>query len=355
MDDVALLVGGRRYFGWKSARVTRTMEGLVGSFAFNVSDRWGDQGAPWPIIEGDACRVEINDQVVIDGYVDDRDLDADATMRALAYTGRDRAADLVDCSADLEHWTFRELTIADFASKLAAPFDVRVRVQTGLELAKRSKIVVQPGDRVYEAIAREMRDAGVMLVSDAAGGLLMTRSGTGRTIALVEGENVKRAGVKYFGSDRFGRYKVMTQIAGTDEAHGDATRIQAEATDPAVRAARVLLIRPDKGYNVADARRRADWEARIRAARAEVVQITVLGWTLPSGAVWPLNVLTHVKCPKSIGVDGDMLIAQADHAIAEAGKVTQLRLVRPDAFTPEPKAIVKASGGRWKELDKGGL
>ena len=63
-----------------------------------------------------------------------------------------------------------------------------------------------------------------------------------------------------------------------------------------------------------------------------------------------------MKAPRLIDVDGDMLISQVEHTIGDGGQVTQLRLVRPDAFTPEPVAAkVKSSGGAWKELDRGAL
>jgi prophage tail gpP-like protein len=359
VSEVTLLVGGRRYGGWKSVRVTRSIESLAGSFALDVSDRWGEQSEPWPITEQDPCRVEIDGTVVIDGYIRTRRLSASATARSLSYTGRDRAADLVDCSAVLSSYTFRNLTIADFAAELARPFNVRVTVQPGLTLARRSKIMVQPGDKAYEAIAREVAEAGVLLVSDAAGGIVITRAGPGaaRAASLVEGQNVLAADVEYDGSDRYHRYVVATQVAGTDEAFGDATRVHAEAIDEGVREARVLLIRPDRGYDVAAARRRADWEARIRAARATTVTITVLGWTQPNGTLWPLNALCRVRCPRTIDIDGDALISQVDHTISDAGQVSQLRLVRPDAFTPEPtKATVKTSAaGGWPELVNGGL
>jgi len=358
MADLALLVGGRRYNGFKSIRVTRSIETLAGSFALDVSDRWGALEEPWPIAEEDPCRVEIDGVTVIDGYVDKRSQAATATTRTLSYTGRDRAAALVDNSAVLERWTYYNVHVADFASAIARPFDVHVSVQPGLTLAKVPKIVVSPGDTAYEVIKRAAGDDGVLVVSDGAGGITITRAGTARATSLVEGRNILAASVEYDGSDRYHRYQIATQAAGTDEAAGDATRILAEATDQGVRRTdRVLLIRPDKGYSVADARRRADWEARIRAARAETVTITVLGWKQPSGAIWPLNTLTRVRAPRLIGVDGDMLISQAEHTISESGKVTQLRLVRPDAFTPEPKATVKpATGaGGWKELAGGAL
>ncbi|HET9063679.1 MAG TPA: hypothetical protein VFO62_10360 [Candidatus Binatia bacterium] len=358
MAEVNLVVGGRRYGGWKSVRVTRSIESLAGSFALDVSDRWGYQDEPWPIAEEDPCRVDIDGTTVIDGYVDKRSQSASASARTLSYTGRDKAAALVDNSAILDRWTFYNVNAADFAAAIAKPFGIRVSVQPGLTLAKVPKLILSPGDSAYEVIKRAAGDDGTLIVSDGSGGLVFTRSGTARAASLIEGQNILTASVDYDGSDRYHRYVVVTQIAGTDDASGEATRIRAEALDLGVRRTdRVLLIRPDKGYSVADARKRADWEARIRAARAETVTISVLGWTQPSGAIWPLNALTRVQAPRLIGVDGDMLISQVEHSIGDAGQVTQLRLVRPDAFTPEPKATVKpATGaGGWKELQRGAL
>lgn len=355
MSEVTLIVGGVRYAGWKSVRVTRSIESLAGSFALDVSDRWGP-GDPWPIAEEDPCRVEIDGRVVLDGYVDKRDLSASDTDRTLSYSGRDRAAAMVDCSAELPKWTYKSVTLADFVRTLAKPFGVGVTVQGGLTLPKIPKITISPGDTAYEAAKRAAADDGALLVSDGAGGIRITRSGTGWATALIEGDNIRSASVSYDGSERYHRYVIMTQAAGTDEAAGDATRTLASAIDEGVRRTdRVLVIRPDKGYSVADARRRADWEARVRAAKAETVTVTVQGWTQPDGDLWPVNALARVQAPRLIGVNGDLLISQIEHSISSSGQITQLQLVRPDAFTPEPKAVVKASGGRWKELDDGGI
>jgi prophage tail gpP-like protein len=130
--------------------------------------------------------------------------------------------------------------------------------------------------------------------------------------------------------------------------------VQASAKDVSVtRPGRVLLIRPDKGYNAAEAKRRADWEARIRAAKSEVVSVTVQGWRQPNGKLWRPNMLSWVQAPRMIGVDGDMLISQVEFSVGESGTITQLHLVRPDAFTPEPQAAIVGGEGAWKELAKG--
>jgi prophage tail gpP-like protein len=383
-DDIALIVNGRRYSGWESVRVTRSLESLAGSFALGVSDRWGSEDLAWPIMEEDECLVVIGDDggndVVIDGYVDRRSLSLTDTSRSLSYSGRDRAASLVDCSATAQgasvsaqsasaagdidptrhtaastKWTYTNIDIVQFVRALAAPFGVGVSVQPGLVPAKASKLIVHPGETAFEALKRAAEGAQVLVVSNASGGLVVTRVGAQRASALIEGFNVKTASVEYDGTDRFHRYLITTQIPGTDEASGEATNVQAEATDLGVRRTeRTILIRPDKGYSTADARRRADWEARIRAARAERVTITVQGWRQPGvgGRLWMPNALALVSVP-AIGINGDMLISQVEFSIGEGGgRITQINLVRPDAFSPEPQATVSGEGA-WKELAGG--
>lgn len=365
-DDVALIVNGVRYIGWKGIRVTRTIEGLAGSFSLDITDKWGDS-APWPIMEGDTCRVEIGNgtdteiETVIDGYVFKRRLAADATNRTMSVEGRDKAADIVDSSVLVpdsankgNKWTYRNVDIAAFATAIAKQHGIRVSVQAGLVLKKDPLLTAHPGESGYEAIKRATGSSGVIAVSDGDGGIIITRAGTTHAAALVEGENIKSAEVDWDASDRFYQYLISSQPPGTDEAYGEATRVQASARDLSItRPGRVLLIRPDKGYNAAEAKRRADWEARIRAAKAEVVSIAVQGWRQPNKKLWPVNMLSWVQARNMIGVDGDMLISQAEFSISESGTVTQLHLVRPDALEPEPQSAVVGGEGAWKELAKG--
>ncbi|MGN6105793.1 MAG: phage baseplate assembly protein, partial [Kofleriaceae bacterium] len=214
-------------------------------------------------------------------------------------------------------------------------------------------LVLPRGYRCFVVISRVAAAPGVPGGRAARGGIVITRAGTARATSLIEGQNILSASVEYDGSDRFYRYLISSQIPGTDEASGEATRVQAEAVDKGVRRTnRIILIRPDKAYNTADSRRRADWEARVRAARAEKVTITVQGWKQPNGQLWPINALARVHAPRLIDVDGDMLISQVEHTIGDGGRITQLSLVRPDAFAPEPTGTVGSSGA-WKELEKG--
>ncbi len=353
MAELRLLVNGRSYGGWKGVRVKRSIESLAGSFDLEASDRWGGQDQPWPIAEEDACRVELDGVVVLDGFVDRRSLTLGEAARL---SGRDRAAALVDNSAILEHWTFRNAGVLELARKVAEPFGVAVSLQPGLALPPpQRKIVVSPGDTPYQVIQRAAAPAGVLVVSDGAGGITITRAGARRAATpLVEGQNVLAASIEYDATERFRTYVVATQVAGTDTAFAGATRIRATAIDEGVRRAdRVLMIRPETGMTTELARQRADWEARIRAARAEAVSVVVQGWKQPGGELWPLGGIYHVQIPW-IGVDGDLVASELEHALDGGGQTTQIRLVRPDAFAPEPvKAKVGKGGEFWKELAGG--
>lgn len=358
-SEVVLVVGGKSYGGWKSIRVTRSIETIAASFDLEVSDRWTNQGESWPIREEDACLIKIGRTAVVDGYVDRRSLAIDAKSRSLSYGGKDKTAALVECSVILERWSFKNISVLEFARKVCEPFGIRVRLGVGVALPFKPprKTVINPGDTPFEALERAARAAGVLLVSDSAGGIVLARSGlTKCNTSLVEGVNVLAASVDYDATGRFARYVVATQIPGTDESSGAATRVRAEASDEGVRRSdRVLLVTPGAGISADSARVRGDWEARVRAARAETVSVTVVGWEQPSGQLWPVNETIPVKIP-SIGVDGEMLIAGTEFSAGADGTMTRFSLVRPDAFTPEPIAAkVKASGGLWKELRNGAL
>lgn len=352
MGEIELVVDGRKYGGWKSIRVSRSMESLASSFELEVNDRWGGQDVPWPIAEEDACRVELDGQRLLTGYVDKRRLAISKDARRLSYSGKSRPAALVECSAVLDTWTFRKANVYDIARAVAAPFGIKVWVQEGLVLPPRmDKLVVNAGDSPFEVIRRAAQPSGLLIVSDEDGDIVITQSGTSRASPLVLGKNIIAASAEYSADSKFHRYVVATQLPGTDDASGAATRIRAEASDETVRRTeRVLLVQPESGITTEYARRRADFEARMRAAKADSVSVTVQGWQQPGGELWPVNAITYVQA-RAIGVDGDMLISAADHVLDEGGRSTVFRLVRPDAYTPEPTAVVRKSGkgSKWKQ------
>lgn len=358
MADASLLVNGKAYAGWKRVRVTRSIESISGSFELEVSDRWGE-GAPWPILEEDACTVKLGDEIVLTGFVDRRAVSYDADGHTLSVSGRDAAGALVDCSALLDKWEFKGIPLLKMVQRVCDPFGISVTLQAGLTPAALpappKKLSIDPGDTAHDVIEKVCRLAGVLAVSDGRGGLVLTRAGSAHTDTdLVEGGNILSASGEFDASGRFSEYRVLGQHHGTDEFSGAKTaRVKAIATDEnVVRTSRKLVIRPESSVTTEQAKIRAAWEAKVRAARADAVSVTVQGWEQAAGSVWPVNALVRVESP-TIGVHGDMLITQVSSTASDSGTTSEITLKRPDAFLAE-QVIRKAVGDNyWKEIRRG--
>jgi prophage tail gpP-like protein len=349
----SLRVGGLDYGGWQSIRVTRGIESLSGSFELAVSDRWPGHPEKWPIAVEDVCQVLLGTVPVITGYIDRRSVSYSAQEHTVSIAGRDKAAALVDCSAAVTKWEYRGVDLLSFARALAKPFGVSVAAQPGLRPIVGTKLSIEPGESVWEVLEHACRFAGCLAVSDGQGGILLTRAGTETcATALVEGQNILSASAQYDGAGRFRTYVVTGQHAGSDDFMGDSSAmVRGAAKDAGVRRAeRVLLVRSENGITPALAGQRAQWEAIVRAARAETFSARVQGWAQGDGSLWPVNALVRLTSPM-LGVDADVLITQATYSLDEQnGSTTELSLKRKDAFSPEP-VVPKAS--YWSELAGG--
>lgn len=359
MSDVALRVNGRAYSGWKRVRVTRGIESISGGFDLEVSDRWGAKGGAqsWPIREEDECWVILKGEGVIAGFVDQRNISYGSEEHSLGVSGRDKTGAMVDCSAALSKWEFLNTPLLTLAKRLAEPFGIGVSLQPGMSPpGPVAKLTVDPGETAFEALERACRIAGVLPIADRAGDLVLTRAGSERaTTALIEGENILEASADYDATGRFRTYRVLGQHQGSDSFFGsEAATVKATASDPGVRrSSRVLLIRPDGNVTAAQAKKRAEWEAIVRAARGYNVTVTVQGWTQGDGKLWPINALVHVRSPM-LGLNTDMLITEATYSLDESsGTLTHLALKRPDAFLPEPVVAKGKGSAPWAELAGG--
>lgn len=358
MPEISLLVNGRVYGGWKTARVTRGIESISGGFELSVSERWEAGAAPWPIYEGDECTLSLAGQRVITGYVDKRSVSYGAGEHSLSVSGRDKAGALVDCSYEGPPWEWLRTPVLKVVQDVAAQQTISVSLAPGLTPGSPpAKVSADPGDSCHNVIEKLCRKAGILAVSDGAGAVVLMRPGFARaSTALVEGENILSASADFDGSSRFRRYVVLGQHQATDDWFGNGTAgVRGEASDATVtRASRVLVVRPEGNVTVESARRRAEWEATVRAARGDSVSVTVQGWTQADNTLWPVNALVSVRAPY-LGVQGDMLISQVVYSVGEDGTKTALTLRRPDAFKPEPSVTDPPKGGNgyWKEIARG--
>ncbi len=345
----ALKIAGKRYEGWTSLSIVRSIETLCGAFTFVITVREYTDAPKWPLRSGDACAVEVDGEIVISGFIDDINPTIDDRGYSITIIGRDRSADLVDCSAIHKPGSWTGKSIEAIAAELAKPFglDVIAKVDTG---EKVKRFALQQGETVYAAIERLARFRGLLAVSNAQSQIEFIRPGTGAIVAdLVEGENIlPGSSANHDVRDRFSEYLIKGQSSGDNQVNGKAAAaVKGDARDAAVARYRPLLIVAEDQATTANLRKRAAFEASTRAAKGQRAMIPVAGWRAPNGELWRPDQRVSVKAPFLL-VDGIMLITEVSLVKDDRGSVTELTLTPPEAMSlmPVPEgADASAIGG----------
>lgn len=359
-DVVQLLINGRIYGGWLRTGVTRAMDAASGTFNLSVTDRWSADSQPWRIVPGNECEIRIGSDTVISGYVDLVRPGFSSSDHSIEVQGRDRSADMIDCSAVHKPDEWKRITLLQLAQTLAGPFGVSVKTETDMG-ATLDLVKLQQGETALEALNRHAKMRKVLVMPDGKGGILLTRTGARRASTdLVQGVNILSATGTLDWSERYSEYIVKGQARYSKTTD---TKVEAHAVgrakDEAITRYRPLLVVADTDANVASATDRADWEANTRIGKSGQASITVQGWRqTPGGSLWEPNMLVHVISPW-LGIEGEMLIRQVTFNKDSGGTTTQLDIVSPQAYEAEPpdgkqkskkrKSNGKSSSGAWGE------
>ena len=352
--SVEVRANGKVYRFWKRASVTRGMEQLAGTFELEVMPGQ-DDGALLELQEGTACRIALDGETVIDGYIDHFSAGLELSGRTLRLSGRDKTCDLVDCTAQPPNQYLNQSPERILAS-LLAPFGVPLVVEGDLG-APFASFAIEPGETVHEAVVRLCRARGFLPIADRRGGLRVLRPASVlEPVAIEEGENVKAASADYDASELFSAITVKGQSAGTKDARGRIRNGAAfAATDPRVQRFRPLVVIAQGQATAADCQRQALWEMASRNGKALKAEATLYGWRqAPGGKLWDIDQLVRVELP-SCYVDEPLLVVGVTYTLdAEGGSEAKLSLLRREAMLPEPidpsdASNKKAAKGRKKK------
>jgi prophage tail gpP-like protein len=327
---VELKIDGVYYGGWMTARVTRSIESMAGSFELTVTERWPGQPTATPIKPGARCQVLLDRQPVITGWVDTVSPDYDAGQHSVRVSGRDATCDLVDCSAIHQSGQWHQVTLDQLASDLVAPFGVGLVMQAEPGAAFDS-FNIQEGESIFECLERAARLRALLLTSDPEGNLVITRAGADECdVALIEGRNVKAARAEFSWKDRFSEYRIKGQgrLGGNfDDNDALYAAPSATASDENVTRHRPLIVLAEAHGENASFADRAAWESTIRKGRSARASITVQGWS------WRPNTLVTITSPLLWLDRARMLIVGCTYSLDDrSGSLTELAITRPEAF-----------------------
>ena len=250
--------------------------------AFNRDGGWASKLALF-----DAVKVTVDENVVLDGFIDELNYTVGADGPRVEITGRDKFGYLVDCSAFPK--TFKNVTLSTLAMDLARTW---VAVWTagngGDALPIHNAVKVEPGESVMDVLLRIAKQDRVWVWLDPAGVGVIGRPDytTTPTHAIYQlgpnsGSPINNAlssSVRLSGHDRYSEIH-MTGSKGNTKAHfGKSCLIERGATDSTVPVTRPLIHTDGDCKSLKQAQEMAQDEVASRAFHGTTLKYTVPGF-----------------------------------------------------------------------------
>lgn len=328
-DAVTVFVGGKVFEGWEDLSLTRELNCAASDFQFQMTDKWDVAQDPFPIQPGVPVHIHIGKTSFFQGYADKVKPSFAATKRAIVVAGRSKTQDIVDCSAnDTLALQLAGLNIQEVALKLLAPFNISLIMNTSPG-APFPEVPMSIGETVFQVLDKLARQRQILFYPSYEGNLVMAKQGEARaTSALTQGVNILSGSANFDNSNRFSKYLVKGQNRpefGPDFAN------QGQAVDGGITRYRPLTIMAESTIDDANGQDRADYEAKVRAAKGTDLTVQTVGFFQEDGTPWEINRLVRVDSG-FLGVKRQMLIKKVVFNKNGSGTLTTFELTRNDGY-----------------------
>lgn len=347
-EDLQLIVSGTKYEGWKTQRVTMSLDQLARTFDVGYTEKATQDSKPVPIFRGDPCSLKIDGKLVVSGYASSVDKnqgwgECGANIKGSSFTGN-----LVPCTAIHKGGQWLNATCLTIAEDICKPFGIKVRADVGVG-AKLPRFALEEGETAYEAIKRAAGQRALLLLTDADGTLVLTRAGTYKSGTVLKyGVNIKQSSWTSSMDELFSSYTVKAQVAGSDIFSGSAANtIKATVPDSRITMYRPVTLCADSEDSKKELLDRAKWERNQRYGAATRYACTVKGWYDNDGVLWAPNILAQVDDPGFNLADTLLIVSVQFARSIEEGTTTQLELTSKEAYEliDIPAKKVKSKGG----------
>ena len=356
--NIAIIIDGIKYEGWHKLNISRYLDAMCGRFDFTLADFAVSETAG--ILSGKSVKVEMVDEFndvtypLINGYIYPTERSKTAEATSLHFSGRDVTSDLVDCSAIYKTSTWKKQKLSKIARDLCQPFGIAVVIE-GVTDPMIEKFTLQSGETVSESLERLCRAFNVLAITDEVGRLLLTAVGSDTADeALVMGDNILTMHLGEDFSERFSTYNFKGQRKGngSEWVRNKDTQLLGQAHDAGVDRYRPMVFNIERHTTRADIKKRAAWEAQVRAGRSIYASVTVPGWLQNpyegTSRPWRINELVTLK-DTSWNIDAKLVVSGVDFQLDEStGRITTLDLNPPEIFKANPTQTIELA--RWSSV-----
>lgn len=352
-------VKGKRFSGFDKIEVETSLDSITGNFTIATAGN-----IPSDFLDGiqkAAVKIIIEEEQVLNGFVDTINIDYTPTSHILTISGRDKTSDILDSTIG-ESLNFQGTKKLEDIIKQT----LSIHKITGIEvinevsdLADFEEIEIStptPGDKIFAFLALLAKRKQVFLTTDGKGNIIISRSSGIRIeekLINLSGNpngNLKRGNISFNFANRFNRYKTMSQentgkagilvsffSSASIEDSGDKISV-----DSAIRESRSLTTIEEESYTKKQAQNKADWQNNFRQIE---------------GLSYSLTVANHRRAPSSgIWRPGQLVVIEDDFTETQAlmlinrvvynedtttGETSQIELVRKDAYQVQAEEPIK--------------
>lgn len=355
-----LEVNGVQYTNFTTASCELRLDALSNTFRFGAV---APNGQPLPFKGGEACKVIVEGETVLTGFIEVVAVDYDGSNHNITVSGRDKTADLLDSTIDqLDDIRGDGLTLKALIEKVIGQLglDIQVIDEVNPDPYNGAEDIAapEPGDNAFQFIEKYARKRQVLLTSNGDGNIVIASNsgqnaeGAVQHIIGAEDNNVIASSFSYDTTGRFNAYKISSglnpvalNLAG-DTDLASLVNQGAGVFDSDIRAGRQLIIISESPFSDGNCQDRAKWEADIRRARGLVYSATVPAFKVggDSGDLWQINRIYQIV-DDFVGKIEPMLCNSVTFTFdVETGRNTNLGFVGQKAYTlflePDPLAEV---------------
>ena len=353
-SEIIMTIDGDVFSGWESASVSMNMDTMNRSFSmagtgFDDYVKKIEEGAEVEIaLVKDIGSISQKD-ILITGYIDAIEDSIDENGYKLSVTGRDKTADMIDCSAVTKTRSWKKKKFSQIVKEIIADSVDLILPFSDFTDPVLDNFTLQNGESQFTAIERLCRFVGVLPLADNVGRLVLsnTAQATSTTAEpLVLGKNLMRLGRTRIRSERFSEYIGYSVTPSKGKGWNPKnTKIKTRVTDDTVQRYRPLILVAESKQDKALLEKRVRWEAQVRAGRSlEVVAVVKDFYQFSRYGKpvrpWVLNELVSVTAEK-LNMKEELVVAGIEMTISEEGRRTALTLRRLETYASDPSDQVE--------------
>jgi prophage tail gpP-like protein len=351
---ISILVNNLEFEVWTSVSIQKSLETLSGSFNITLTQKFNQDGSiiVIPINTGDAIKVLIDKEKVIDGYIDSRSISYSNDSHNIQISGRDKTCDIIDSSLSGNSNLNSPYTATQLVNHILTRLNItNIKVINKLteDPSYELNFEVGRGENAWGVLDKYLQKKSIFATSNSDGNIVLFRGNFGTTQYglrhtlennqlnnILSGESTNNI------QNRYNTISVISQsesIVSDGNFHNQGGE-DFKAIDKTIRETRKLEVVADTSLNSEECNNLAKFNVNIRQARGVGYNYTVRGYRQSeNGNLWMPNYLVHV-IDDSFGINSLLLIKSVEYTKDNSGSLTKINLVDKYAYSlREPIAI----------------